>query len=188
MTQAAGMLRLLSKSVVSVSTKLSIAAVLGLAGLSLLPHDAVSRMSAATRAAPIEVVPTKPVLLADDAPGEPAIQLAARRSRPRPEPAPAGASEPSSAHKNSAIAPGPERREAGEKDKRSGSAPTPEPTKMPPPAPDGKSEAAQAEPPKPEVWSDAEMIAGLRECVRLLAPIAAEVEISQPVKQDVCGT
>ena len=31
------------------------------------------------------------------------------------------------------------------------------------------------------------MIAGLRECVRLLAPIAAEVEISQPVRQDVCG-
>jgi hypothetical protein len=31
------------------------------------------------------------------------------------------------------------------------------------------------------------MIAGLRECVRLLAPIAAEVEISQPVRHDVCG-
>ena len=184
MTQAAGMLRLLSKSVVSVSTKLSIAAVLGLAGLSLLPHDAVSRMSASTRAAPIEVVPTKPVLLADDAPGEPAIQLAARRSRPRPEPAP---EEPTPAHKNSAIAPGPEPREAAEKDKRSGSAATPEPPRTPPPAPDGKSEAAQTEPPKPEVWSDAEMIASLRECVRLLAPIAAEVEISQPVKHDVCG-
>src|SRR5262245_10250514 len=150
MTQAAGMLRLLSKSVVSVSTKLSIAAVLGLAGLSLLPHDAVSRMSAATRAAPIEVVSTKPVLLADDAPGEPAIQLAARRSRPRPEPAPeAGASEQPPAHKNSAIAPGPEQREATEKDKRrSGSAPTPEPTRTPA-LPEGKSEAAQTEPPKP---------------------------------------
>jgi len=173
------MLRLLSKSVVSVSTKLSIAAVLGLAGLSLLPHDAVSRMSSATRAAPIEVVATKPVLLAEDAPGEAAIQLAARRSRPRSEPAPeAGASEPPPTRKNSAITPDPEQRQAAEKDKRNTS----------PPAPDPKSEAAQAEPPKPEVWSDAEMIAGLRECVRLLAPIAAEVEISQPVKQDVCGT
>ena len=179
------MLRLLSKSVVSVSTKLSITAVLGLAGLSLLPHDAVSRMSAATRAAPIEVVATKPVLLAEDAPGEPAIQLAARRSRPRSEPAP---EEPAPAHKNSAITPGPEPREAADKDKRSSSTATPEPTRTPLPAPDSKSEAAQTEPPKPEVWSDAEMIAGLRECVRLLAPIAAEVEISQPVKQDVCGT
>ena len=179
------MLRLLSKSVVSVSTKLSITAVLGLAGLSLLPHDAVSRMSAATRAAPIEVVATKPVLLAEDAPGEPAIQLAARRSRPRSEPAPEG---PAPAHKNSAITPGPEPREAADKDKRSSSTATPEPTRTPLPAPDSKSEAAQTEPPKPEVWSDAEMIAGLRECVRLLAPIAAEVEISQPVKQDVCGT
>ena len=172
------MLRLLSKSVVSVSTKLSIAAVLGLAGLSLLPHDAVSRMSAATRTAPIEVVATKPVLLAEDAPGEAAIQLAARRSRPRSEPAPeAGASEPPPTRQNSAITPDPEQRQAAEKDKRNTS----------PPAPDPKSEAAQAEPPKPEVWSDAEMIAGLRECVRLLAPIAAEVDISQPVKQDVCG-
>ena len=170
------MLRLLSKSVDSVSTKLSIAAVFGFSVLSFLPHDAVSRMSAATRAAAIEVVATKPVLLAEDAPSEPAFQLAARRSRSRPEPVPeAKAPEPSPAHKTSTISPAAEQPEVAEKDKRSASAATPEPAKP------------EAEPPKPEAWSDAEMIAGLRECVRLLAPIAAEVEISQPVKHDVCG-
>ena len=36
-------------------------------------------------------------------------------------------------------------------------------------------------------WSDTQVISALRECVRLLAPIAAEVEISEPLKQDQCG-
>jgi hypothetical protein len=172
------MLKHLSKSADSVSTKLSIAAVFGLAILLLLlPYDAVPRMGAATRAAPIEVVSTKPVLLAEDAPSEPAFQLAARRSRSRPEPVPeAKAPEPSPAHKTSTISPAAEQPEVAEKDKRSASAAIPEPAKP------------EVDPPKPEAWSEAEMIAGLRECVRLLAPIAAEVEISQPVKQDVCGT
>jgi hypothetical protein len=38
-----------------------------------------------------------------------------------------------------------------------------------------------------DVWSDTQVISALRECVRLLAPIAAEVEISEPLKQDECG-
>jgi hypothetical protein len=38
-----------------------------------------------------------------------------------------------------------------------------------------------------DVWSDAQVIAALRECVRLLGPIAAEVEISEPVKREQCG-
>jgi hypothetical protein len=56
-------------------------------------------------------------------------------------------------------------------------------------APDGKTEtAAEPEPPKPDVWSDAEVIAALKECVRLLGPIAAEIEVTEPVKQEQCGT
>jgi hypothetical protein len=51
----------------------------------------------------------------------------------------------------------------------------------------GDGEVLQAEPPKPAVWSDAEMIAGLRECVKLLAPINADVEISEPVRHETCG-
>jgi hypothetical protein len=47
-------------------------------------------------------------------------------------------------------------------------------------APEGKAEA--------ETWSDAEIIAGLEECVRLLAPTGAEVEISKPIRNGQCGT
>jgi len=46
-------------------------------------------------------------------------------------------------------------------------------------APEGKAEA--------ERWSDAEIIAGLEECVRLLAPTGAEVEVSKPVRNGQCG-
>jgi hypothetical protein len=45
-------------------------------------------------------------------------------------------------------------------------------------------EAAEA----PAAWSDTEVIAALRQCVMLLAPIAAEVEISQPLREHECGT
>ena len=118
MSQAARVLTLLSKAIVSVSTRLSVAAVLGLAALPLLPQDATSRMAAATpeaAAVPIEVVHAKPVPLAEDAPAEPAFQLAARRSRPRPEARGEGA-EPPPAHKTSAISPAPAQPEAAEKD------------------------------------------------------------------------
>jgi hypothetical protein len=50
----------------------------------------------------------------------------------------------------------------------------------PPVAPEGKAEA--------ETWSDGEIIAGLEECVRLLAPTGAEVEISKPIRNGQCGT
>jgi hypothetical protein len=46
-------------------------------------------------------------------------------------------------------------------------------------APEGKAEA--------ERWSDAEIIAGLEECVRVLAPTGAEVEVSKPVRNGQCG-
>lgn len=50
----------------------------------------------------------------------------------------------------------------------------------------------QASPPAETVvvdaWTDAEQAAGLRECLRLLAPIAAEVELDEPIKKGPCGT
>jgi hypothetical protein len=190
MTQAARMLKRLSRSVVTVSTRLSVAAVLGLACLPLLHGGAVSTLGAAARqpaAVAIEVVPARPVPLAEDAPGGAAIQLAARRSRPRPEPSAEENAPAPPAHKTSAISPPSEPAQAAapeakprhdapvdKAEKKGASAAPPEP-------------AAPAEPPKPQTWSEAEIIAGLRECVRLLAPIAAEVEISQPVRHEVCG-
>ena len=50
----------------------------------------------------------------------------------------------------------------------------------PPVEPEGKAEA--------ETWTDAEIIAGLEECARLLAPTGAEVEISKPIRNGQCGT
>jgi hypothetical protein len=47
--------------------------------------------------------------------------------------------------------------------------------------------SAAVEPPKDE-WTEAEVISALRECVRLLAPLGAEVELAQPTKQGQCGT
>jgi hypothetical protein len=42
--------------------------------------------------------------------------------------------------------------------------------------------------PAEDVWTDAELAAGLRECVQLLAPVAAEVALEQPIKHGQCGT
>jgi len=38
------------------------------------------------------------------------------------------------------------------------------------------------------VWSDAEQVAGLRDCVRLLAPLALEVDLDMPMRHGQCGT
>jgi len=97
-------------------------------------------------------------------PTEPTFQLVARSSRSKSSPAQQERSGPRAAasHKVSSIS-------------------QPEPGTLPsPPAADGDTAP-------PDVWSDTEVIAALRECVRLLAPIAAEVEVSEPLKQDQCG-
>jgi hypothetical protein len=59
---------------------------------------------------------------------------------------------------------------------------TPLPTEAdhPPVQPSDKAEA--------ETWSDAEIIAALEECVRLLAPTGAELEVSKPIRNGQCGT
>src|SRR5689334_1902545 len=58
---------------------------------------------------------------------------------------------------------------------------TPVPADHPPVAPPPPSEAAAT-------WSDAEIISALEECVRLLAPTGAEVELSKPIRNGQCGT
>jgi hypothetical protein len=42
-------------------------------------------------------------------------------------------------------------------------------------------------PPVPDKWSDEEIIGALKECVEVLAPITAHVEISRPVREGQCG-
>ena len=53
-------------------------------------------------------------------------------------------------------------------------------------APDHQPPDAQPEP-KEHVWSDAEIIAALEDCVQALAPIAAHVEVSKPIRSGQCG-
>ncbi len=40
----------------------------------------------------------------------------------------------------------------------------------------------------PDVWTPEELAAGLRQCVQLLAPVAADVAMEQPMKHGQCGT
>jgi len=40
----------------------------------------------------------------------------------------------------------------------------------------------------PDVWTDAEQVAGLRDCLRLLAPLALEIDVDTPMRHGQCGT
>ena len=154
----------LSKAVAALSTKLSVVAVLGVGAISILPQPAASTLRWAKLAGTppsIEIVRPKQVIIDEAEPADGVELVASRRQRRRA----AEPERPAPVRKDSAIAVEP--------------APT-----VPPEAP---PEAAQGEPPKPDVWSDAEVIGALRDCVKLLAPIAAEVELAPPVKQDQCG-
>ena len=116
MSQTARVLTLLSKAIVSVSARLSVAAVLGLAALPLLPQDATSRIAAATprggrspdrsRATPSRFRSPR------TQPADPAFQLAARRVR-GPSRRGTKSPEPPPAHKTSAISPAPVERGGG---------------------------------------------------------------------------
>lgn len=46
---------------------------------------------------------------------------------------------------------------------------------------------AESPAPEPDVWTDAEQAAGLRECLLVLAPVAAEVALEEPIKKGQCG-
>ncbi len=189
MQQAVKMPAALSRSVTALSIKLSIAAVLGLSSLQLLPQHAGSTMAMREHRAapaPIAVVHAKPVPLLQEADAD--IELVARRPRaererrqPPEEPA-AGAAEPRP------QAPTPVDDEPPKARDRSISAIAPASAEKTPLAPSGASPAsAETDPPKPDVWSDEQVISALRECVRLLAPIAADLEVAEPVKHDQCG-
>jgi hypothetical protein len=75
--------------------------------------------------------------------------------------------------------------------------PAPTPLALPPaeparqPAPAGAQPAAlpaTAPVAPPDVWTEQEQAAALRACVRLLAPVKAEVTLMEPIKHGQCGT
>jgi len=164
--RSASALLSLSEAVAALSTKLSVVAVLGIGVIGMLPQQAAStlRWVKLPGASPaIEIVRPKQVIIDEAQPSGDVELVASRRQRRR-------AVEPERAapvRKDSAIAVEPE----------------PEPA-VPPEAP---AEAVQGEPPKPDVWADAEVISALRDCVKLLSPIAADVDLAPPVKHEQCG-
>jgi hypothetical protein len=155
----------LSEAIAALSTKLSVVAVLGIGAIGVLPQEAASTLRWVKLPGPspaIEIVRPKQVIIDEAQPTDDVELVASRRQRRRavePE-------RPAPVRKDSAIAVEPE----------------PEPV-----VPEAPAEAVQSEPPKPDVWADAEVISALRECVKLLAPIAAEVDLAPPLKQDQCG-
>src|SRR5690349_18790683 len=164
--RSAAALLSLAEAVAALSTKLSVVAVLGIGVIGMLPQQAAStlRWVKLPGASPaIEIVRPKQVII-DEAPPSADVELVASRRQRRRAVEP---ERPAPVRKDSAIAVEPE----------------PEPA-VPPEAP---AEAAPAEPPKPDVWADAEVISALRDCVKLLSPIAAEVDLAPPVKHDQCG-
>jgi hypothetical protein len=210
----------LCKALETVSTNLSLVALLGIALIPLLPNHASSTFtSTAPAAAPIEVVRAKPVLV-PDAPLPPeaklrgpvsarlqprdpaaaptvsstkALTIAARLTRRRlraPREGESGslgkaAGPPEAKTANAPETKAPSAPDSGSLGKTASNAP---PAGTPVPPADPKSDAAKAEPPVPDTWSDGEIIAALRDCLKRLAPLGAEVEIGAPVKQEQCGS
>lgn len=196
-------LEVLLKAFETLSSQLSIALTFGLVLLPALPEKALFPAQPVAIAAPlaapaafpvveapapipvaappIEIVKAKPVpaagvparlappMVAHDAaaeppdPGEPLVQLA-QRSR--------------SAARRAAAAVAEQSGELGKSGKQPAA----------PVAPAPKQDAAKAPPPpEPDEWSDAEVIAALKDCLRRLTPLGAEIEIAPAVKKEQCG-
>jgi hypothetical protein len=190
------LLAAVSRAAAWVSTRLSIAALAGVAAaplLSFLPPGLLAPAGSAQPAAPVALVHAIPVPYLDQEPreepsaapakGAPAgmLHAVARRFRSPPQP------------KSESGALGKAGMDADETKTPSAA---PEATKGPASdsKPDPKAAApadpksAKAEPPEPDTWSDTQVIAGLRDCLRRLAPLGAEIEIAEPIKHGQCGT
>jgi hypothetical protein len=195
----------LSKALESVSTNLSIIALLGLALVPMVPDRAASTLSsavppsrsaAASIPAPVEIVRAKPVLV-PQAPLPPALlpQEAALRvappsilSVPAPEADDTTGAQTFGSLRVLARVSRERRRRAQQQVKEesgdAGKAGTKTASAAPVPLPDPKSEAAKVEPPE---WSDTEIIAALKDCLKRLAPLGAEIDIAPAVKDEQCG-
>ena len=184
-------LAVLARAAALVSSQLSVATVLGLALAALLPDGRGAPASArhvpppqtspppvespVAPPGPIEVVRTKPVPLQETA--------------PPPAPAPPTAKDPPPASVLEVAARRPRDRKPPQAESgafgKAGVGPAPE--KAPTPPADPKAAAPQPGPPDPDVWSDREIIAALKDCLKRLAPLGAAVEIAEPLRQERCG-
>lgn len=190
----------LAKALESVSTNLSIIALLGLALVPMVPDRAASTLanrassppavSTPMASAPVEVVRAKPVLV----PQAPLQLEAALRTPPpsQPVPDPNAAAEPHLGDSLRVLArvsrerrrraqqrAQPDSGDAGKAGAKTAAATTP--------VPNSTSEPGKAEPPVPDEWSEAEIITALKDCLKRVAPLGAEIEIAPAVKHEQCG-
>jgi hypothetical protein len=192
-----------SKAAAWISSRLSIAALLGLPLAALLPYWIAPFLAtrppptAVGAAAPaVEIVRAVPVPVVETAP--PAAPAVAQPAATLPSPAVAAGRQATILQ---VVAQRARNRRQAEREgesgalgkagvgaeKAAGAVPaTPGDAKDAKKA-DPKAAAPEAEPPEPDVWSDAEIIAALRDCLRRLAPLGADIEVAQPVKQERCG-
>src|SRR5262245_15350525 len=169
------------------SRKLSAATVLGLALIALMPEHLPPFLSAATPAPPVEMVRTVPVPYLEPEPAHASarkpsakiLQVVAQRSRARrqvgrePNSGALGKAGGVADHAAaSAPAPADAKNDAGKDDAKKN---------------DAKAAVPQAAPPEPDTWSDTEIIAALRDCLRRLAPLGVQIEVAEPVRQERCG-
>jgi hypothetical protein len=164
----AGYQAVLPKAAAWTSRKLSAAIVLGLALLALLPE--MPPFLAAAPAAPVEMVRTVRVPYLDPAPPGDAAS-------PRPSGRAGGSGEKAAASvsaapdgKGNAKKGDAEKGDAGKADPKADSKAAAPADARPAQSADPKA-ASKAEPPEPEGWSDPEVVAALRECLRRLAPL-----------------
>ena len=198
----------LSKALESVSTNLSIIALLGLALVPMVPDRAASTLCQPQRrcpdlrlpavaSAPVEVVRAKPVLV----PQAPLPLEAALRAPPSSLPIPGAEPDAAAASHGLTVrcaswpgcrasgAAGPSSRvAAGERRDRQGRRRRRQPRPHPCPIPSrSRKAAAKAEPPVPDEWSEAEIITALKDCLKRVAPLGAEIDIAPAVKHEQCG-
>ena len=190
----------LAKALESVSTNLSVIALLGLALIPMVPDRAASTLahrasspptaSAPIVSAPVEVVRAKPVLV----PQAP-LSLEAALRTPPPSLPPPDLNAAETPHFGDSLRvltrvtrerrrraqqqAQPDSGDAGKAGAKTAAATTP--------VPDSKSEPAKAEPPVPDEWSEAEIITALKDCLKRVAPLGAEIEIAPAVKHEQCG-
>jgi hypothetical protein len=192
-------LAVLSKVPTWVSTQLSAAALLGLLLVALLAHWLPA--SPAPASAPVGGVRavTVPLPVAEAKPATPArammppawvkdrpakiLQIVARRVRDRRLARPGG--ESGALGKPGMNTPSADKAPVAPPAEPKAAAPAEPKAAMP--AEPKSTPAKAAPPPEPDEWSDAEIIAALRDCLRRLAPLGADIEIAQPVKQERCG-
>lgn len=163
--------RKLGKIASTTSAALSWASVGGIAAMAVLAATSSARApstQAATRIAALTPPATKPSAPSMQSPSsQAAIRVAAVRQSATP------------AAKSDAPSP-----VTG-----TPTPPPPAPAAASPAAPGDTPAAAPPEPPAPLTkWSEAETAAALRECLTLLAPIAAGLDVSEPMRAGDCGS